>query len=128
MEQRQVTLFDQLNTYGLYGLITVVSTYLMAKISKYVFHFFGKGLLSEHKRYIREEAAVMFQDVKDDIQKVEKDVKDVFEKVEKLERKQHGVIAKNEGVLNKVLDTALELDKKLNEKTIINIPSSKRKG
>ena len=134
----KVSFFDQLNNFG-FGLFlaTIGSiSYLFIKGIKKLLDMLCEALMEKYTKSVRSEAKEV---VDAGINKIETsfdkkfvdirgDIKDIKENMKTEKERNHDSIAKNEGVLSLALETISNYDKKLNEETIINIPTSKLDG
>lgn len=147
MEQKQDTFIEALNNYSIEILVTVSGffVYLFSKISKPAASYIYKAVqdkrdneicekvMSKYTPLVREQAkqiaeeniakleTAVFRAIKD----IKVDIKDIKDNMKTEKQRNHDAIAKNEGVLMSVLDVIEKYDKKLDEKTIINIPTNK---
>ena len=121
--QNKSSILDQLNNfgYGLYLAIIGAIGYLSVKGIKKLLDLLCSTILEKYFDSIRSAVDEYMKPLNDKIEKIEKSIKTDRER-------QHDAIAKNEGVLNLMLETLEQYDKKLNEKTTINIPTSKHSG
>jgi len=126
MEQRQVTFMDSLNNFafGMYLAIIGAVSYVFIKLSKKLIDLLCESIMDKYVHSIRKEADEHLTPFKEEIRQEIKSIKDDI-KDEK--RRRHDSIAKNEGVLAMALDQLEIYDKKLNEKTTINIPTTNNK-
>jgi len=119
----KISFFDQLNNFGFGLYIATVGaiSYIFIKAIKKLVDIMCSSILEKYFESIRKAVDEYMQPLNEKIEKIEKNTKTDRER-------SHDAIAKNEGVLLRALDVIDEYEKKLNEKTIINIPTSKHKG